>query len=105
MQRRDRRLQRERAGPAAQRLLHQRQRLGDLPLVPAAAILLFENDDIAGVVEPRIAPRIVKQHQREQRGRFRRRCGASQRCCTQPSQPDGLGAQIGPTSGPPRVAA
>ena len=51
MQRRDRRLQRERTRPAAKRLLDQRQRLGDLLLIPAAAILLFENDEIAGLVE------------------------------------------------------
>ena len=56
MQGRDRRLQRERTGPAAKRLLDERQRLGDLLLVPAAAILLFEKDEIAGLIETGIAP-------------------------------------------------
>ena len=56
MQGRDRRLQRERTGPAAQRLLDERQRLGDLLLIPAAAILLFEKDEIAGLIEAGVAP-------------------------------------------------
>src|SRR6266581_4443806 len=46
MQCRDRRLKRERTGPAAKRLLNEWQRLGDLLLIPAAPILLFEKDQI-----------------------------------------------------------
>jgi len=44
MQGRDRRLRRERTRAGAKRLLHQRQRLGDLPLVPPPAILIIENN-------------------------------------------------------------
>ena len=56
MQCRDRRLKRERTGPAAKRLLNEWQRLGDLILIPAAPILLFEKDQIAGLVDAGIAP-------------------------------------------------
>ena len=56
MQGSDRSLQSERTGAAAKRLLDQRQRLGDLLSIPAAAVLLFENDDIAGLIETGIAP-------------------------------------------------
>ena len=60
MQGRDRRLQRERARIPPKSLVDQRQRFGDLPLIPAAAILLFQNHQIAGVIETGIAPRIVQ---------------------------------------------
>ncbi len=95
MQGRDRRLQRERAGAAAKRLLDQRQRLGDLRVIPAAAILLLEHDEIAGRVETRLAPRIVQQHEREERRRFRRRLRRHQRPHQAP-ETDGLGAEVGP---------
>ena len=48
VQRRDRRLQREGVGgAAAQRLLDEREALADLRLVPARAILLLEQHEIA----------------------------------------------------------
>ena len=50
MQRRDGRLQREWPGPAAQRLLDERQRFGNLLLIPPPPILLVEHDEITGVV-------------------------------------------------------
>ena len=53
---RDRRLQSEGTGPAAKRLLDQRQRLGDLPLIPEAAILLFQKHKIACLIETGSAP-------------------------------------------------
>ena len=56
MQSRDCRLQRERAGPAANRFLDQRQRLGDLLLIPAAAVLFFEKNQIARFVKTGVAP-------------------------------------------------
>ncbi len=43
MERRDRSLHRKRAGSATKGLLNEWKRLGDLLLVPEAAILLFEN--------------------------------------------------------------
>ena len=66
MQRCDRSLHGEWAGPHPKRFLYQRQRFGDLPLVPTAAILLFEENKIAGLIETRIAPGIVKEHESEQ---------------------------------------
>ena len=50
MQGSDRSLQNERTGAAAKRLLDQRQRLRDLLVIPAAAILLLKNDQIAGII-------------------------------------------------------
>ena len=98
MQRRDRGLQRERTGPAAQRGFDQRQRFGDLLLVPARAILLFEHDEIAGGVGPRVAPRIVQQHQRHERGGFRRR--RRHQRSHQPPQTDRLGRDVRPHERP-----
>ena len=62
----DRRLERERPGAAAQGLLDERQRLGDLVVIPAATVLRFENDEVAGLVEARVAPRVVQQHEGEE---------------------------------------
>jgi len=56
-------LHRKRTRSALQRLPHQRQRFSDLSLMPAAAILLFENNQIAGFIETGIAPCIVKEHE------------------------------------------
>jgi len=53
---RDRRRQRERTGTTAKRLLDERQRFGDLPLIPATPILLLEEDEIAGRIETGLAP-------------------------------------------------
>ena len=58
-------------GPAAQPLLHQRQRFGDLALVPAAAVLVLERHQIAGAIQTGVAPRVLQQHERQQRGGFR----------------------------------
>ena len=61
----DRRLDRVRSGASLKRCFHQRQRFRDLRLIPQAAILLFEDDQIACLVETRIAPGVMKQHQRQ----------------------------------------
>ncbi|MFN8540920.1 MAG: hypothetical protein U0232_26005 [Thermomicrobiales bacterium] len=45
---------------------HQGQALGDLALVPAAAILVFEQDQVASGRGARRAPRFLEQHQRKQ---------------------------------------
>ena len=94
MQRRDRRLQRERPRTATQGLLHERERLGDLRVIPAATILLFEQDEVAGRVAPRVAPRIVQEHQREKR----RRLGGwrRQQRPHEAGEPDRLDAEVGP---------
>src|SRR5262245_14406293 len=52
----NRRLQRERTGTATQRLLDERQRLGDLLPIPEAAILILEEHEIARLVETGRAP-------------------------------------------------
>jgi hypothetical protein len=59
MQSRDGRLRCVRTGAAAKRFLHQRERFGDLPSIPAPAILLLENNQITSLVHARIAPGIV----------------------------------------------
>ncbi len=102
---RDRRLQRERAGSAAKRLLHQGQRFGDLTPIPAAAILLFENHKIAGLIETGVAPGVLQQHEGEQGGGFRRRLRAQS--TSSPGGPGGWPRRRDRscTSGPPRVAA
>lgn len=48
---RDRRLQSERAGTVAERFADERQGLRDPVLIPEAAILVFQEDQIARVVE------------------------------------------------------
>ena len=91
----DRRLQSEWTGSAANCLLHQRHRLGDLPLVPTGCDPALPegrdrrphragpravNHAAASGPEARSLPRAARRHQRPH----------------QPPQPDGLGAEIGP---------
>ncbi len=57
----NRSLQCEWTRPASKPLFDERQRLGDLLLIPAGAILLFEDNKITSLIETRSAPRIVKQ--------------------------------------------
>jgi hypothetical protein len=83
----------ERAGAGAQRLLHERQGLGDLRAVPAAAVLLLEHDEVAVLVEPRVAPRVVQEHQGEQCRGLGGRRGLHERA-DQAGEPDGLDAEI-----------
>ena len=69
----DRRLQRVGAGRAAQgqRALDERQRLADHGAVPAFAILVLEQHELAVAARAGGAPRVLQQHQREQAGRLR----------------------------------
>ena len=57
-------------------------------MIPSATILLFEHHEIAGGIRPRIAPRIVQQHQGHERGRFGRR--RRHQRSHQPPEPDGF---------------
>ena len=85
---------RQRADRAGQhRLRQQRQRLVDLVAPPAAAVLVGEQHQRAVVVDPRVASRVLEQHQREQRDQ--RRLARSQRE-HDPDQPDRLPGQLGP---------
>ena len=63
MQRGDRGLYGIGRGSALQRFFDQGQGFGDLCVIPARAILLFQRDQVAGVIEARVAAGIVKQHQ------------------------------------------
>jgi hypothetical protein len=81
-----------------------RQRILDLRVIPAAAVLILEQNEIPGCIEPGLSPRIVKQHEREQRRRFGRRL-RSHRSSHESSEPDGLGAEVSPHEIFVRVAA
>ena len=68
---RDRRLQHVGAGrTGAQRALDQAEALGDLLAVPQAPVLVVEQHDLAVLVDARLAPRIVQQHEGEEPGRL-----------------------------------
>ena len=70
MQRGNRRLHCEWTWSAAQRLLHEWKRFGNLFPIPTGAILVLEKNEFTGFIQARIAARVVKQHQREEAGRF-----------------------------------
>src|SRR5690349_16808311 len=57
---RDSCLHTERTRTCFQRLIDQRQSFGDLPVIPAGAILFLEYNQIAGFIEQGIASGIVK---------------------------------------------
>ena len=63
----ERRLRLDRSGALvlAQGPLHQFEPLGDLALVPQAAVLLLEQDHVAGARDVRRAARIVQEHESE----------------------------------------
>src|SRR6202011_4851422 len=96
--RRNRSLQREPTGLATKSIRDQRQGLGNLLLIPAAAILLFKNDEIASLVHTGIAPCVLKQHEGEESCCFGRR--PRQQGPDQAPQTDGLSAEIGPDQRP-----
>ena len=63
----DRRLQLVRAGAApSERLLDQRRALGDLRVVPAGAVLVGQEHEVAAVVDTGVPAGVVQEHQREQ---------------------------------------
>ena len=94
MDSRDRSLNREWSRVvAAKSFLHQRHSLSDLLSIPTAPILIFEKDEISIFIHARVAPGIVKKHQREETGRFRgRRCHQHSH---QPAETDCLHTKIG----------
>ncbi len=84
-------LDRVRSGrPPRQRAADETGTFRDLFPVPQAAILLVEQDHVAGRRGPGRAPRVLEQHQRQEAQRF----GLWQQIDEQPSQPDGFGGQI-----------
>ena len=71
VQRGDGRLELVRAGPThAQRPLDEGRALGDPLRVPARPILVLEQDEVAGGVDPRLATGVVQEHQGEQAQRL-----------------------------------
>ena len=78
VQRGDRGLYGIRAGSGTKRLYDQRQGFGDLGLIPAAAILFFEDDDVAGRIEAGVAARVLEEHEGEQGGGLGGRLGSEQ---------------------------
>ncbi len=90
----NRRLNRERAWATTKCLRNQRQRFGNLRVIPKTAILLFENHQIARLIQPCSVPGILKQHECEESGSLSRRFGPYQ-CPDETRQPDRLGTEIG----------
>jgi hypothetical protein len=67
----DRGLQRIRSGSAAaQGALDPFAAFGNLRAIPTRAVLILEQYQIAGGVHARVTPRVVQQHQRDQRHRL-----------------------------------
>ena len=89
----DRRLQRVRARrpPQRQRAVDERQRLADHRAVPALAVLLLEQHEVAVGADPRRAPRVVEEHQREQARRLRL---VGQQQVDDPREPDRLRREV-----------
>ena len=83
-------------------LIDQRQGFGNLTMIPAAAILLFQNYQIAGAIETSFAPRVLQKHEGKQssnvRGWLLRRRGHQR--FHQARQADGFGAKVGPQQWP-----
>ena len=73
-----------------QRPLHERDAFLDLRAIPERAILVFEQNHLAGRRRPGGAPRFVQQHQRQQAHRL----GLRQQLHQQPSEPNRLARQV-----------
>ena len=67
---RDRRLELVRPGPAGRSARSTSARPSSIARVPARAVLVVEQHEVAAVADPRVAPGVVEQHQREQPGRL-----------------------------------
>src|SRR5262245_45829272 len=89
----DRCLDRESSRPALKCLSDEGKRFADLLLIPAGSILILEEDDVTGIIQASIAPRIVQQHQSHQRRRLRWSLRSHQ-CLDQSTETDGFRAQI-----------
>lgn len=87
-------LQGEWASAATQRFGYEREGLGDLLMIPKLTVLLFKNDDVAGVVEAGIAAGIVQEHEGDEASGLRggERRGES---AHEASETDGLAGEIG----------
>ena len=82
--------------PAAQRHVDELAPLGDPRAVPARPVLVLEQHQLAVVADPRVAARVVQEHQRQQPGRLRR---VGEERDHDPGQADRLGAQLAPDRG------
>lgn len=70
----------------------QLQALGDLVVVPAAAVLVVKQHEGARL-GPGVAPGVLQQHQRQQRLQPR---AAGQQLASHPGQPDAVAGQVHP---------
>ena len=94
VERRDRRLHLERTRKAtSQRRLDERGTFLDGCAVPSRAVLLVEGSEQPLGVDACVSPRVVEQHEREQRLDLG---FAGQQAVEQAPQPDRLGAQLAP---------
>jgi len=84
--------------PRRQGPLHQRPTLRDLPLIPARAVLVLQQHELARGGGPRHAPRLVEQHQGQQADHLRLRQQRHQ----QTAQADRLAREVGPRQRLPR---
>jgi hypothetical protein len=95
----DRSLEPEWAGIGTKGLFDQRQRLNDLLLIPKAAILVFEQNEIPRFIDAGVAARVMQQHERQQAGGLGRRFSFGSRRHEgqhEAAEPDGFRGQIGP---------
>ncbi len=83
----------KRSGFAIDSLCDQPQCFRDLILIPKTAILFFEYDQIACLIQARLSPRIVQEHQGNQTSNFAGRSRRHQRS-DQQSKTNRLSAQI-----------
>ena len=82
----------ERGGAGGRHPVEQRERLGDLVVVPARAVLVGQEDEVAVGPEPGVAAGVLEEEQREQgtQGGLLRAQGEGD-----PDQPDRLARQVG----------
>jgi hypothetical protein len=64
-------LHRKRTGSGAQCFIDQRQRLRDLFAIPEAPILFLQQNQISGLIDASLAPRVMQQHESEESRGFR----------------------------------
>ena len=72
--------------------VEERERLGDLVVVPPRAVLVGEQDEPAGRVDPGVATRVLEQQEREE-GLQHRLVGALGE--GDPHEPHGLAGEVG----------
>ena len=72
--------------------MHERPTFGNQAAVPERAVLVFQEDELAGGGGTRAAPRFVQQHQSQEAHRL----GLGQQLDQEPRQPDRLEREVVP---------